>query len=570
MQCIWDIETNGLKPSVIWCLCAIKDGKMYTLEMPTKDMVEELFSDVTVHIGHNLINYDIPAVERLLNMSIKGRVVDTLVMSRLYNPQLEGGHSLAAWGERLRFPKGDYNDWSILTPEMVEYCKQDVRVTECLYKKLSGELAPFGDDSITLEHTVQSAITRQINDGWLLDQRKAFDLIAQLKEKQNELEETVLHTFKPLPTFVKEIVPKYKKDGELSSVGLKFLGEDWNIVGGPFSRIDWPEFNLGSRKQIGRYLRQFGWKPEKFTENGQAIVDEKVLEAVTDIPEAQLIASYLTVQKRIAQVQSWIDAVEDDGRVHGQVNACGAVTGRMTHSSPNMAQVPAVGAEYGADCRACWIVPEGRKLVGVDASGLELRMLAHYMGDPAYTKEILEGDIHTANQIAAGLPTRPQAKTFIYAFLYGAGDAKIGSVVGGTAKDGQKLKQKFLENTPALAELRDKVSTAAQRGYLRGLDGRRLWIRSEHAALNTLLQSAGAIIMKKALAIFTEYAPQWGLDYKLVGSIHDEYQIEATEAHADKVGYLMVESIKAAGIAFDMRCPLDGEYKVGNNWAETH
>lgn len=570
MQCIWDIETNGLKPSVIWCLCAIKDGKMYTLEMPTKEMVEELFSDVTIHIGHNLINYDIPVVERLLKMSVKGQVVDTLVMSRLYNPQLEGGHSLAAWGERLRFPKGDYHDWTALTPEMVEYCQQDVRVTERLYQKLSDELAPFGDDSITLEHQVQSAITRQIADGWLLDQRKAFDLVAQLKEKQNELEETVLHTFKPLPTFVKEIVPKYKKNGELSSVGLKFLGEDWHIVGGPFSRIDWPEFNLGSRQQIGRYLRRFGWKPEKFTETGQPIVDEKVLEAVTDIPEAQLIAEYLTIQKRIAQVQSWIDAVEDDGRVHGQVNACGAVTGRMTHSVPNMAQVPAIGAVYGTECRSCWIVPEGRKLVGVDASGLELRMLAHYMGDPEYTKEILEGDIHTANQIAAGLPSRPQAKTFIYAFLYGAGDAKIGSVVGGTARDGQKLKQKFLENTPALAELRDKVSTAAQRGYLRGLDGRRLWIRSEHAALNTLLQSAGAIIMKKALAIFTEFAPQWGLDYKLVGSIHDEYQLEAAAAHADKVGYLMVESIKAAGIAFDMRCPLDGEYKIGENWAETH
>lgn len=222
MQCIWDIETNGLKPSVIWCLCAIKDGKMYTLEMPTKEMVEELFADVTVHIGHNLINYDIPVVERLLNMSVKGKVVDTLVLSRLYNPQLEGGHSLAAWGERLRFPKGDYHDWSILTPEMVEYCKQDVRVTECLYKKLTGELTPFGDDSIALEHTVQSAITRQINDGWLLDQRKAFDLIAQLKEKQNEIEETVLHTFKPLPTFVKEVVPKYKRTVNYRLSGLSF------------------------------------------------------------------------------------------------------------------------------------------------------------------------------------------------------------------------------------------------------------------------------------------------------------------------------------------------------------
>tara|TARA_R110002167_G_scaffold248938_1_gene455067 strand:+ start:634 stop:2346 length:1713 start_codon:yes stop_codon:yes gene_type:complete len=570
MRCIWDVETNGLKPSVIWCLCAVKGDQMYTLEMPTKEMVEELFADVTEHVGHNLINYDIPVVKRLLGVTIKCQVTDTLVMSRLYNPQLEGGHSLSAWGERLKFPKGDYHDWSALTPQMVEYCQQDVRVTERLYETLTDELSEFGAGSISLEHKVQSAITNQINNGWLLDERKAFDLVAELKEKQNDLEETVHEKFKPLPTFIKEITPKYKKDGSLSSVGLKFLGESWHTVGGSFSRVDWPEFNLGSRKQIGRYLRQFGWIPEKFTENGQAIVDEKVLSTVTAIPEAQLIAEYLMVQKRIAQVQSWIDAVQEDGRVHGQVNACGAVTGRMTHSSPNMAQVPAVGAPYGLDCRSCWVVPERRKLVGVDASGLELRMLAHYMDDPAYTKEILEGDIHTANQIAAGLPTRPQAKTFIYAFLYGAGDAKIGSVVGGSARAGQKLKQKFLENTPALAELREKVSTASKRGYLRGLDGRRLWIRSEHAALNTLLQSAGAIIMKKSLAIFMEYTPQWKLDYKLLGSIHDEYQIEASDKDAEQVGILMVESIKAAGISFDMKCPLDGDYKIGNNWADTH
>jgi DNA polymerase-1 len=570
MQCVWDIETNGLKPTKIWCMCAIKGDNMYTLENPTKEMVEELFSDVTVHIGHNLIGYDIPAVERLLNVSIKGEIIDTLVMSRLYNPQLEGGHSLAAWGERLNFPKGDYHDWSALTPEMVEYCKQDVSVTQRLYEKLSGLLSEFGDNSIALEHSVQRAITTQIQNGWLLDERKATDLVAELKEKQYDLEEAVHEKFRPLPTFVKEITPKYKKEGSLSSVGLKFLGDNWTQVGGPFSRIDWPEFNLGSRQQIGRYLRLFGWKPEKFTETGQAIVDEKTLEAVTDIPEAQLIAEYLMVGKRIAQVQSWLDAVEEDGRVHGQVNAIGAVTGRMTHSSPNMAQVPAVGAPYGYECRACWIVPEGHKLVGVDASGLELRMLASFMNDKEYTNEILNGDIHTTNQVNAGLSTRAQAKTFIYAFLYGAGDAKIGSIVDGSQRTGARLRQRFLENTPALAELRERVSIAAQRGYLRGLDGRCLHIRSEHSALNTLLQSAGAVVMKKALAIFTEYAPKWNLTYKLLGSIHDEYQLEAPEKHADKVGWLMVESIKAAGIALDLKCPLDGEYKIGNNWAETH
>ena len=570
MQLVFDIETNGLNPSIIWCICGIKDDKMFTLEMPDKQTWECLMEGVTEVIGHNIIRYDIPVVERLLDVSINCKITDTLVMSRLYNPNLEGGHSLAAWGERLKFPKGDYHDWSALTPEMVEYCQQDVRVTECLYKTLKQKLATFGDDSIDLEHSVQSAIVRQISNGWLLDERKATDLVAQLQEKQNDLEEAVHEKFRPLPTFVKEIVPKYKKDGTLSTVGLKFLGDQWTQVDGTFSRIDWPEFNLGSRQQIGRYLRLFGWKPEKFTETGQAIVDEKTLETVTDIPEAQLIAEYLMVQKRIAQVQSWLDAVEDDGRVHGQVNAIGAVTGRMTHSSPNMAQVPAVGAPYGYECRACWVVPDRHKLVGVDASGLELRMLASFMNDKEYTNEILNGDIHTTNQNNAGLSTRAQAKTFIYAFLYGAGDSKIGSIVGGSQRTGAQLRQRFLDNTPALAELRERVSIAAQRGYLRGLDGRCLHIRSEHSALNTLLQSAGAVVMKKALQIFTDYAPKWNLTYKLLGSIHDEYQIEAPEDQADKVGWLMVECIKAAGVALDLKCPLDGEYKVGNNWAETH
>ena len=569
-QLVFDIETNGLNPSIIWCICGIKDDKMFTLEMPDKQAWECLMEGVTEVIGHNIIRYDIPVVERLLDVSINCKVIDTLVMSRLYNPQLEGGHSLAAWGERLKFPKGDYHDWTALTPDMVEYCQQDVRVTECLYQTLKQELAPFGDASVDLEHSVQSAIARQITNGWLLDERKATDLVAQLQEKQNDLEEAVHEKFRPLPTFVKEIVPKYKKDGTLSTVGLKFLGDKWTQVDGTFSRIDWPEFNLGSRQQIGRYLRLFGWKPEKFTETGQAIVDEKTLETVTDIPEAQLIAEYLMVQKRIAQVQSWLDAIEDDGRVHGQVNACGAVTGRMTHSKPNMAQVPAVGAPYGYECRACWIVPDGHKLIGVDASGLELRMLASFMNDKEYTNEILNGDIHTTNQNNAGLSTRAQAKTFIYAFLYGAGDSKIGSIVGGSQRTGAQLRQRFLDNTPALAELRERVSIASQRGYLRGLDGRCLHIRSEHSALNTLLQSAGAVVMKKALQIFTDYAPKWNLTYKLLGSIHDEYQIEAPEDQADKVGWLMVECIKAAGVALDLKCPLDGEYKVGNNWAETH
>ena len=572
-EVILDIEANGLKPTKVWVV-VVKDvntKEVSILRNPTHETLREFLGGVTHIIGHNIIAYDVRVLNQLLGFdSSSVRLTDTLVLSRLFNPSLEGGHSLREWGIRLKLHKGDYDDWSQLTEEMVDYCVQDVEVTYATYNYLTDKLKPFGDQSIELEHKVQEIIAGQIENGWLLDQKQAMDLLGTLYEKKIELESTVRDTFKPLPVFVKEIVPKYKKDGSLSNVGLKFLGDCIDLVGGQFSRIDYPEFNLGSRQQIGKYLQWFGWKPQEFTENGQPIVDEKVLSSVKDIPEAQLIGEYLLFQKRIAQVESWMDAVESDGRVHGYVNAIGAVTGRMTHSSPNMAQVPAGYSPYGKECRSCWIVPKGYKLVGCDASGLELRMLAHYMNDAAYTKEILHGDIHTANQTAAGLATRDQAKTFIYAFLYGAGDAKIGTITGGSARAGRRLKDKFLENTPALASLRDRVGTAANRGYLTGLDGRRLWVRSPHAALNTLLQSAGAVVMKKALTILDEYAKIYNIQYKFVGNIHDEIQAEVREDQAQQFGWLAVECIKAAGVKLNLRCPLDGDFKIGESWAQTH
>jgi len=522
-------------------------------------------------IGHNFIDFDKPNMERLLGISFVGiKITDTLILSRLYNPSLEDGHSLKAWGQRLNFPKGDHDDWTKLTPEMVTYCEKDLQVTAKLYTKLMSELAAFGNTSIDLENKVQVIISTQIENGWLLDQSKCRDLGAELKEKRMALEEEVHERFKPLPKFIKEITPKVNNDGRISVVGLKFLGVDLVNVCGSFSRVDWPEFTLGSRQQIAKHLQFFGWKPKKFTEKGSIIVDEDTLNEVKGIPEAALIAEYLMIQKRTAQVKSWLDAVAEDGRVHGYVNPIGAVTGRMTHSSPNVAQVPSSYSPYGKECRSCWIVKKGYKLVGADASGLELRMLSHYMNDKEYTHEVTSGDVHTANQKSAGLPDRDSAKTFIYAFLYGAGDAKIGSIVGGSSKHGKKLKAKFLSNTPSLGDLRERVERACLRGYLEGLDGRKLHVRSPHAALNTLLQSAGAIVMKKALTLLDEYAKIYKIEYNMVGNIHDEIQAEVREDQADQFGWLAVECIKAAGVKFNMRCPLDGEYKVGNTWAETH
>jgi DNA polymerase I len=567
---VLDIETDDLNPTVIWC-CAASNGEVYYDAISFNAFIRDLDTETTL-VAHNGLAYDFPVLERLwgADLSIFPKL-DTLVLSRLANPSREGGHSLKAWGVELGFPKGDYNDWSHLNDEMVSYCKQDVAVNEKLYSRLKIELAHFKGDCVELEHQVQLVIIDQINNGWKLDERYAYDLVATLKERVYELEAEVHAVFLPLPTFISEVTPKVKKDGTFSVVGLKFLGDSWVDVGGRFSRVDYPVFNLGSRQQIGRWLQHFGWKPEVFTDKGQPKVDETVLVGVTDIPQAQLISEYLTVQKRIALVSSWIEAVDPNtGRVHGYVNSNGAVTGRMTHSKPNVAQVPSSHSPYGVESRSCWIAAEGYSLVGMDASGLELRMLAHYMDDEKYTAEILDGDIHTANMLAAGLTDRSQAKTFIYAYLYGAGDEKIGSIVGGGRAEGAELKAKFLENTPALAVLRADVEKQAIKGNIEGLDGRRLMIRSSHAALNTLLQSAGAIVMKKALTLLDHYAKLWGIRYRFVGNIHDEIQTEVEIGKEDVFGRLAVSCIQAAGTHFNLNCPLDGEYKVGKSWASTH
>tara|TARA_S200002703_G_scaffold95463_2_gene82526 strand:- start:11071 stop:12795 length:1725 start_codon:yes stop_codon:yes gene_type:complete len=566
---ILDIETDGLTPTRIWCCSSNLFPTVYS-EAEFKAALATV--EVDTIVAHNGIAFDFPVLQKLWNVDLASyQLLDSLVLSRLANPSREGGHSLRAWGERLNFPKGSHNEWEKLSCEMIKYCEQDVAVTEQVLKKLELELREFNPDSIELEHKVQSIIKEQINNGWLLDHSLATSLVAEFKEKLYAIEDEVHKTFKPMFTFIKVITPKIKKNtNEFSKVGLKFLGDDWQTVSGDFCRIEYRPFNLSSRQQIAVCLQKAGWEPDKFTDNNHPIVDESTL-ANVDIPEAKLIAEYITIQKRKAQVQSWLDVADKDNRVHGYVNTNGAVTGRFTHSKPNMAQVPAVYSPYGKECRSCWIAKEGYKVVGVDASGLELRMLAHYMNNEGYTNEIINGDIHSLNQKLAGLKSRDTAKTFIYAFLYGAGDERLGSVVGGSKGDGRFLREQFLYRVPSLKELRDRVvQKVRSKGTLKGLDGRQLFVRSEHSALNTLLQSAGALVMKKALVLLDEYAKLWGIDFKFVGNIHDEIQSEVSEEKAEEFGKLAVSCIRAAGNRFNLKCPLDGEYKVGDSWEQTH
>jgi DNA polymerase-1 len=545
---ILDIETNSTHDKIWMCVTREVGGDVTVWKEASG--LQKYLDSCDLIIMHNGICFDAPVLRRSWNITMKqSQMYDTLVSSRLLNPSLEGGHSLDAWGQRLGFPKGDFKDWDAgYSAEMEQYCIQDTLVTEKLYLHLTAELKAkkFEERSIILEHNVQKIIATQEENGFKLNEKEAITLLSTLQAKLVLLEAELQSIF---PTKVTERV------SEKTGKPLKPLVEP---------------FNPGSRKQIGERLQEKGWKPEKFTETGQPIVDEGTLEGL-DFPEAKAIAEYLLLQKRIAQIKSWLDVVKKDGRVHGRVITNGAVTGRMTHHSPNMAQVPSCGSPYGEDCRDLWIVEKGYKLVGIDASGLELRMLAHYMQDDAYIYEVTQGDIHTANQKAAGLETRAQAKTFIYAFLYGAGAAKIGKVVGAGAQEGQKLIDSFLENTPKLRVLREKVARISKsEGSLPGLDGRRLHIRSDHAALNTLLQGAGAIVMKQALVLLDARLKQLGVDYKFVANVHDEWQIEVAEDYADLVGKLGVRAIEDAGRVLNMRCPLTGEYKVGNSWKETH
>jgi len=584
-QIILDIEANGLRPDTIWCLVA-KEVEHGTTNTFIGDDIFEFadwvrYNGITHICGHNIIGYDLPNLERLTGFKWEGSIQDTLVMSRLAHPHREGGHSLASWGTRLNFEKGDHNEWGEFSWDMVKYCKRDVELTQLVYTHLMKELEDFKEESITLEHNVARIVNQQVNNGWTINEREANLLLGELRQKLHDVETTVRKTFEPLPVWIPLNYPDGKthnKDGTISKryqaqldkgASWKHIGERTGAGETQWGYYLYPDFNLGSRQQIGRYLQHFGWKPKEFTDKGNVIVNESVLTKV-DMPEAQQIAEYLMLQKRVAQVQSWVDAIEIDGRVRGYVNPIGAVTGRMTHSKPNMAQVPASYSPYGTECRQLWTVPSGYKLVGMDASGLELRMLAHYMNDYDYTEEVISGDIHTANQKSAGLTTRDQAKTFIYAFLYGAGDEKIGTIVGGGRKVGKTVKKQFLDNTPALKSLRERVTLASKRGYLIGLDGRRIWVRSEHSALNTLLQGAGAIIMKKALVLLDKYAILKGIDYKIIGNIHDEIQSEVHEKDAKVFGEIAVRAIKEAGEKFKLNCPLDGEYKVGETWQQTH
>ncbi len=564
-----------------------------------------LLQEADAIAGHNIVRFDIPVIQKFFPwFKPKGKVRDTIIMARLIWPNLKvldkkakiadfpgnlvGRHSLEAWGRRLGSFKGDFGKkedaWKTFTPEMLEYCVQDVEgPTTALWNLIQKK--QYSEEAIQNEHDFAYIMFLQELHGFRFDEKAAQKLHATLVKRRLELEAQLQATFKGWWEDMK--TPEYYL-GDRENVQRRFAtkGEAkrlkaTNIVAGPWKQKHMP-FNPASRDHVARILKEaHGWTPKQFTDGGKPQIDESVLEGL-DFPEAKLLLESFMLDKRLGQLaegdNAWLKLVGKDGRMHGQVDTMGTVTSRCSHMRPNMGQVPACDKPFGSECRALFLPNEGHVLVGADASGIQLRALAHYLSrwdDGKYVGLVTTGDVHTANQQAAGIPTRDMAKTFIYAWLLGAGDAKVGKIVGKGTKAGRELKQRFLKNLPAFKKLKDRIAERVdQGGSITGLDGRVMPVESAHLALGSLLQGFEAVVMKKATHLLythlTSKGYQHGPDFGFCAMVHDEWQISARKDIADEVGTAAGDAIRRAGEYFESKCPLAGAYKIGGNWAETH
>lgn len=677
MKLIFDIETNGLldELTTIHSL-VIRNYDTEEVFSYTPDNIEEgvrLLQEADEIIGHNIIKFDIPAIKKVYPWFVpKGKATDTLILARLFWPELmeldaglvkrgilpkrlTGRYSLDAFGYRLNEWKGDYSDvmkehgldpWAAWNEEMQRYCEQDVVVTTKLYSKCliiqagedkKGKGIAYSEQSIRLEMQVAEIIARQERHGFAFDVRKAEQFYLLLIKEREELAEKLKNIFgawwapvdyvdvkRTRKVKRKDLPPVGEKQNRKGIIEPVFVLEHY-YEGSCHTKIKRVEFNPSSNQHIANRLKILrGWKPTEFTPSGEVKVDETILSKLP-YPETELLTRYLMVAKRIAQLaegnQAWLKK-EKNERIHGSVITVGAVTRRMTHNNPNVAQVPKVGSPYGAECRELFTASKDNVLVGCDADALELRCLAGYMAaydEGDYIKTVLSGDkalgtdMHSVNARALGLDPkltypvdgrqlsgRDIAKTWFYAFIYGAGDYKLGTVMGVTGsqkticKTGKESRERFLAGLPALGKLvkavqnrafgysrfaklpdgRKQLQKVEGRGFVIGLDGGKIKVRHKHSALNTLLQSAGAIIMKKALVILDEDLQHSGMkptiDYEFSANIHDEWQIDCRPEVAEQIAHIAEDAIKKAGEAFNFACPLAGNADIGKNWKETH
>jgi DNA polymerase-1 len=615
-----DIETEGLEdPKVIHCVVCkdAQTGEVYDFTDVlghNRERFISFCSRVSHWIGHNFIAFDGPVLNRLLGLRIDlSECTDTLVVARCLNYNQEGGNSLEAWGRRLGVLKGSVKDFSVFTPEMLEYCRQDVEVTFQLYKRFRPYITSgIQGESIRLEHKVASLCNELNTNGFTYDITRSNSLRKELQERINLLNQEILQVFPSKPRGIQEVHPKITKGGTLSMSQFRFvepkdgLRDLSQYNGYPFTRIEYYPFNPGSPKQCVDRLWDAGWEPFEKTKGylqaerdrnsdrlayyaryGWKVSDANLGTLPEDAPEAiRKLVQWLLLNSREKALETWENAYRPTtGRIHGRFNHIGAWTHRMSHAEPNMANIPShIGrdgkpAEYGKEFRELWRASPGNVLVGCDADGIQLRVLAHYMDDPRFTQALIAGrkedasDAHSLNQRALGAVCRSRevAKTFIYSWLLGAGEGKTAAVLGCGKEESRQARESFISFYPGLKELKKRrIPHDARRGFFTGFDGRRILCSSEHFMLAGYLQAGEAVVMKRACLLWKERLDNLRIPYCLVDFVHDEWQTECLPEHAQMIGQVQSEAIADVGDLLKLRCPMKGNFNVGTNWFETH
>lgn len=589
-----DIEADSLYPTVIYVMCWKKLPSGETGAEIGHDAIKAFFDsrNDAIFIGHNIIKFDAYHLRRLLDIRVGvHNCIDTLVLSTLYSPSLDGGHSLDAWGERLGKPKINFNDWGRLSNEMITYCHRDVAITAELYLRLVKTLVTIGfsERSVWLQHQLTSILDRQHRNGFYFDGDRAKNLYIDLRELEDKIAVDVRKVFPAKRVKVAER-SLYTKDGRPTAIYLRDAERyiiDENYREGKYTAYEDVEFSIGSPKQRIEKLMELGWEPQEFTEKGSPKPFDKgkmspSLEAFLEdnpIPEVGYIAQWMAVNGRANMINTWLDNWDErDSCIHGKLFV--ADTLRFRHQSPNTANIPAVRVSkeglvlrgmdgfFTYEARDLWTARPGRFLVGTDAAGLELRMLAHYLNRPDFTKQVVEGDPHQYNADIVGI-TRPQAKTLIYAIMYGAAAPKIAKTLGVSIREGAHIRNMFLERL-GLKELIEECQHEQSQGRVELIDGSKVICPSPHAALNYKLQGGGARVMGLGCVLLERTIKKEGLDSLKVGDIHDEWQYDTDEDDADRHGVVAVRSIVEAGERLNLNVPLDGESKKGRTWAETH
>ena len=596
---VFDIETNGLydKVTKVFCIVIYDINREETFAYGP-DRIDDALAHLAtgdVLIGHNVIFYDVPVLQKLHSFNCKARILDTLICTRLIWPKeklydldvqlypevpknYRGMAGLKAWGYRLSDNKIEFKDFSEYSEEMLVYCKQDVSVTSKLWKHIANQGYP--EQALKLEHDFALAINKQIRAGVSFDVDAAIDLVDNLRAREAQLEAELKEIFPPLE----------HRNWFTPKVNNKTRGY---VKGVPFEKIHYEEFNPGSRDQIADRLKaKYGWQPEKTTEKGNPILNDEVLEALP-YPEAKPLAEYMLIKKRLGQIadgnNAWLKLVNNDSsRMHGDVVTNGCVTGRCAHRYPNMGQVPAGYSPYGKECRSLFHAPQGWDMIGIDAKALELRCLAGYLAiydGGEYARVVTDPtiDIHVYNQERFGVATRDISKRLLYAVLYGAGHLKAGSIVDPNEKDEEVLRKlgrtainSFMAEVPALKELKERIeSQIAHNDHLVGLDRRILYCRSAFKGLNVLLQSAGAILMKQVVInihdnIESALSLPHGAEWEQVLMIHDEVQLVCSPKYTEQIRAQALAAFPQAQQFFGFLCDIEGDSRVGSNWSQTH